>query len=243
MTTYPTPSECLAALRARDAAGEHIDFRHFWGHTQKNPHHVDAACFSQFFPARFVVDGVTYPAAEHFMMAEKARTFGDTESLDAILVASKPAEAKALGRGVTGFDEETWSAVRYDLVVRGNIAKFTQNKDMGQYLLSTGDSVLVEASPRDRIWGIGLGASNRDAWKPSLWKGTNLLGFALMEVRERLRQEGDASAVVAGGTDSAHVGEGPSEKRRRSGEDEPEDTPRSARGRTQKKRSVVQRGP
>jgi ribA/ribD-fused uncharacterized protein len=129
---------------------------------------------------------VHYATAEHFMMASKARLFGDDESLRAILAADSPADAKALGRGVRDYRDDAWAAARFDFVVEGNVAKFGQHADLASFLRATGDRVLVEASPRDVIWGIGLGASNPRAREPSQWRGANLLGFALMEVRSRL---------------------------------------------------------
>lgn len=139
---------------------------------------------SQWKGGSFVVDGVAYPTAEHFMMAEKARVFGDVETLGRVLEASGPAEAKALGRQVRGYVDAQWSAVRFGVVVRGNIAKFTQNKASRDVLLGTGDAVLVEVNPRDTIWGIGLGEDHPDVPHPRRWPGQNLLGFALMEVRD-----------------------------------------------------------
>ena len=119
------------------------------------------------------------------MMAEKARLF-DGSATDAILTASNPGEAKKLGRQIRNFDQAIWEAHRFEIVVRGNLAKFSQHGSLKQYLLGTGDRVLVEASPRDRIWGIGLSASDPAAPNPYDWKGLNLLGFALMAVREQL---------------------------------------------------------
>jgi hypothetical protein len=141
---------------------------------------------SQWWPVTFTVDGVSYPSAEHWMMAGKARLFGDEEGLAAVLRAASPGAVKAAGRKVCGFDEERWAAACYDIVVAGNLAKFGQHPDLRDFLLSTGEKVLVEASPYDRIWGIGMAATNADVERPSAWRGLNLLGFALMEVRERL---------------------------------------------------------
>jgi len=179
----------LETLRAWVRKGHRFDYLLFWGHRQKRAGVPDASCLSQWFSASFVVDGVKYATAEHWMMAGKARLFGDDEMLPAILEAPSPSEAKALGRRVRGFDEATWSDKRSRLVVEGNVAKFSQNAAMKQFLLNTGRRVLVEASPRDRIWGIGMGASNPDATKPQKWRGKNLLGFALMEARAQLGGE------------------------------------------------------
>lgn len=158
----------------------------FWGHTPKGGEAVGKHVFSQWFEARFTIDGVTYPTAEHWMMAEKARLFGDGETLARILAAGNPGAAKALGREVRGFDNERWNAARWEIVVRGNEAKFGHNPVLRDYLAATGDRVLVEASPVDRLWGIGLAQDDPRAENPELWRGLNLLGFALMEVRARL---------------------------------------------------------
>ncbi len=120
------------------------------------------------------------------MMASKARLFGDTATLERILGASHPKQAKDLGRSVADFDEEVWLSQRFDLVVAGNLAKFSQHPSLAEFLLGTGQRLLVEASPVDRIWGIGLAADSPDAQRPEHWRGLNLLGFALMQVRHRL---------------------------------------------------------
>ncbi len=159
----------------------------FWGHTPKQGGGVGKHVFSQWYEAPFTVDGVTYRTAEHWMMAEKARLFGDGEALARVLGAGNPGAAKQYGREVRGFDDARWEAARWDIVVRGNLAKFGQNAELGAFLANTGDRVLVEASPVDRIWGIGLAEDDARAQDPERWRGLNLLGFALMEVRGRLR--------------------------------------------------------
>jgi ribA/ribD-fused uncharacterized protein len=175
------------ALVAHVSSGSAVEYLLFWGHTPKHAGQTDASCLSQWFPAAFVVDRVPYATAEHFMMAEKARLFGDGAALAAILEARTPADAKALGRSVKGYDDDAWARARLAAVVRGNVAKFAQNAAMGAFLLGTGERVIVEASPRDRVWGIGMGASNPDARVPAKWQGRNLLGFALMAARDELR--------------------------------------------------------
>ncbi|MGJ5203315.1 NADAR family protein [Bradyrhizobium sp. HKCCYLR20261] len=97
-----------------------------------------------------------------------------------------PSQAKKLGREVRGFDDARWTAHRFDIAVRGNVAKFGQNPPLGQWLRSTAEAVLVEASPVDRIWGIGLAADDPRARDPLTWLGLNLLGFALMKARAAL---------------------------------------------------------
>jgi ribA/ribD-fused uncharacterized protein len=177
-------------LVRRTAAGEAFGYLFFWGHTPKavcRERAVDASCLSQWFPRAFEEGGVRYATAEHFMMAEKARLFGDREALEAILACRTPAEAKAHGRAVQGYDDAAWARARSQAVVRGNVAKFAAHEDLRAFLLGTGERILVEASPRDRIWGIGMGASNPDARDPARWRGQNLLGFALVAARAELR--------------------------------------------------------
>jgi len=159
----------------------------FWGHTPRQKGVVDKSCFSQWYPAAFAVAGDAYATAEHWMMAEKARLFGNDDVRQRIIAARHPDEAKKLGRQVTGFDPQVWDEQKYALVKTGNYQKFTQHPQLRDYLLTTGSRVLVEASPVDAIWGIGLAASHPDALQPARWPGQNLLGFALMEVRDQLR--------------------------------------------------------
>jgi ribA/ribD-fused uncharacterized protein len=156
----------------------------FWGHTQKKEGIIDKSCFSQWFPAAFTISGILYPTAEHWMMAKKAELFNNEETVKEILATEKPAVAKELGRKVRNFDAGKWSDASYQIVVEGNRQKFLQNNSLKDFLIRTGEQILVEASPVDAIWGIGLSQSDADASNPFKWKGTNLLGFALMEVRD-----------------------------------------------------------
>ena len=164
----------------------------FWGHQPAKDGSIGKSCFSQWFEAAFVVDGERYATAEHFMMAEKARLFGDETTRARALAARTPGEAKKLGRQVADFDEAVWLRERFGIVVRANHAKFSQNSPLGVYLMGTGERVLVEASPVDAVWGIGLAADDLNVARPGQWPGLNLLGFALMEVREALRGGVDA---------------------------------------------------
>lgn len=170
------------------AQGNKVKYLHFWGHTQKGEQ-VDASCLSQWFPATFVLDDVSYLTAEHYMMAQKARLFNDPVRLEAILACATPGEAKKLGRQVQNFNAERWNKHCFDYVVQGNIGKFGQNPALKTFLLNTKDRVLVEASPRDRIWGIGMGKNNPNANHPEHWRGRNQLGFALMMARQALRDQ------------------------------------------------------
>lgn len=163
--------------------------RCFYGHKTRPDGQLTDAVFSQFYPCEFTIDGQRYRWAEQWMMAGKARVFGDETALKKILTASGPGACKKLGRQVRGFDDNTWRAARFEIVTLGNIAKFGQDPRLRDYLLATGEAILVEASPRDRIWGIGLAASDPDAEDPARWRGQNLLGFALTRARAVLRGE------------------------------------------------------
>lgn len=178
--------ESLESLLAALDAGARPVYLFFWGHHPKREGDVDKSCLSQWWPVQFQMDGIVYPSAEHYMMAEKARLFGDESTRQRILTAASPGEAKSLGRQVAGFDEARWAAERVALVVRGNRAKFGQNPALAAWLRSTAPRILVEASPQDRVWGIGLAASHPDAENPRRWQGNNLLGFALMQVRREM---------------------------------------------------------
>jgi ribA/ribD-fused uncharacterized protein len=177
----------VASLVHSIQEGARPEYFFFWGHRASAGYSVGKWCLSQWWTAAFQIDGVTYRTAEHFMMAEKARLFGDESAVRNILSAPDPGTAKQHGRAVRGFDESAWRAVRYRLVVAGNTAKFRQHPALASFLLSTGGDVLVEASPLDTIWGIGLAHDSVDARSPERWRGLNLLGFALMEVRAALR--------------------------------------------------------
>jgi len=176
----------VADLVEHVAAGKPVEYLFFWGHRPHPSGQPGPNCLSQWWPAPFTVDGVHYRSAEHWMMAEKARLFGDERSAAAIIAAESPKEAKALGRSVRGFDGARWETAAFDIVVRGSIAKFGQDPQLRDYLVGTGDAVLVEASPLDAIWGIGLAADDPRAGRPEEWPGRNLLGFALMEARRDL---------------------------------------------------------
>lgn len=184
----------LNDLKKACESGEKFKFLFFWGHTPAADGHINEACLSQWWSCHFQVEGVEYSCAEQYMMAEKARMFGDQEMLACIMGTSYPKEMKAYGRAVAGFDKDTWEKECYEIVKRGNKAKFSQNPELLGFLTGTKNRILVEASPRDRIWGIGMGKANPDAQDPLKWRGINLLGFALTEVRDLLTKErGDAT--------------------------------------------------
>ena len=173
----------VASLRSSFNSGENLRYIFFWGH-QIGKAGITASCFSQWYRAPFIIEGLRFPTAEHFMMAEKASLFGDQESREKILQAPDPRGAKALGRQVRGFDEAVWIRHRFPIALRANRAKFAQNPALGQFLQESGKRVLVEASPVDRVWGVGLAQDDKRITNPNLWRGLNLLGFALMQVRD-----------------------------------------------------------
>jgi ribA/ribD-fused uncharacterized protein len=159
----------------------------FWGHHRSKDGKIGISCLSQWFDIHFVIDNVRYLTAEHWMMSEKAKAFNDLELLPEILTAKTPEIVKTLGRRIKNFDGKIWDKHKYECVKKGNFHKFNQNSELKTYLISTGDKILVEASPFDKIWGIGLGKENPDSVNPEKWQGQNLLGFALMEVRDELK--------------------------------------------------------
>ncbi|MER5469205.1 NADAR family protein [Streptomyces sp. NPDC002685] len=184
---------CMGKIDTREAlvsavqSGTRVKYLHFWGHRPSPDGRLGSSCLSQWWPSPFVVDNVGYATAEHWMMASKARLFGDAEAERQAIEAPDPALAKKAGRLVRGFDNAVWERERFEIVVQGSVHKFSAHPGLRSFLLGTGGRVLVEASPMDRIWGIGLAATDEGASDPRRWRGPNLLGFALMEARERLR--------------------------------------------------------
>ena len=168
-------------------ADEKRDFVLFWGHRPSKDGMITKSCLSQWWKCRFEYEGKSYCCMEQFMMAAKAELFNDREVLGKILSEEEPGAIKDLGRKVRGFDPKIWDSYKYTIVFRGNLLKFGQNIELREYLISTGDSVLAEASPYDGIWGIKLSESDERAKNPYRWCGENLLGFALMEVRDSLK--------------------------------------------------------
>lgn len=179
-------------LRTAIQNGATPKYLFFWGHTPSPDGSITKSCFSQWWESPFIIGDVVYKTAEHFMMASKAALFRDEEIREKILATPHPKQAKDFGRKVRGFEEEPWVKERFQLVVTGNLAKFSQSEPLRNFLLGTGERVLVEASPMDRIWGIGLAKDDINAERPENWKGLNLLGFALMEARNLLRQNRSA---------------------------------------------------
>lgn len=150
----------------------------FWGGT-----------YSQWMPSIFEIDGVQYNCAEQYMMAKKAYMFRDYDALSKIMGTTDPRKQKQFGRQVKGFDKVEWEKHCRKFVYQANYAKFTQNPKMLKELMATGDKEIVEASPEDTIWGIGMHENDPDVLDKSKWLGTNWLGIAIMEVRETLSKE------------------------------------------------------
>ena len=141
---------------------------------------------SQWQRSPFVVGGVAFTHAEQFMMYAKALLFGDRDAAAAVLDAPTPREQQAIGRAVRGYDEAVWVLFREGVVYQANYARFSQNPDQRELLFATRGTTLVEASPHDRVWGIGLAADDPRASDRSQWRGLNLLGQALTQVRDAL---------------------------------------------------------
>lgn len=173
------------ALIAHIDQGNDVEYLFFWLQSKKKDI-LGADCFSQWYQAPFTVNDILYRTAEHYMMAQKARLFGDEEIHAKILASTSARAVKELGRQIKNFDQPVWEQHRFNIVVVGNKAKFSQHDQLKAFLLSTGSKIIVETSPLDPVWGIGLAEDDPAAQDPRQWKGLNLLGFALMQVREGL---------------------------------------------------------
>jgi ribA/ribD-fused uncharacterized protein len=146
--------------------------------------------FSNFYPCTFS-DGndVRFNCSEQYMMHGKAVLFDpDNKIVDSILAENLPTKIKRLGRRVKNFVDTIWDDHKFEIVYQGNLLKFSQNEELKQVLLGTGNKIIVEASPRDKIWGIGLSREAAQKIDPSEWPGQNLLGQVLMRCRKELRK-------------------------------------------------------
>lgn len=155
----------------------------FWGNKQKFPE------FSNWYKSEFILNGIKFVNVEQAMMYQKAKLFGDEAIATKILACTNPMLIKGMGRKVAKFDPKIWDKMKYKIVYDACFAKFTQDLKLTDLLLSTGCCPIAEASPKDRIWGIGIAADHPDASDPSKWDqhGQNLLGKAIMEVRHNIR--------------------------------------------------------
>lgn len=140
---------------------------------------------SNWYLSAFTINGITFSSMEQYMMYRKACTFHDYGIANAVLATDDVAEIKALGRKVANYDERCWNGIRQIVVYEGLLQKFAQNDDLQEQLRETGNALLAECAVQDRIWGIGLSMHDPNRLDPSLWKGQNLLGYALMQVRDR----------------------------------------------------------
>lgn len=141
---------------------------------------------SNWYPSRFIANGISFSSMEQYMMYKKAICFKDKNIATQILDTKDVAKIKKLGRQVSGYDDHYWNGLRQIIIYQGLYEKFSQNKDLKELLLKTGDSILAECTVKDKIWGIGLSMKDSDRLEQSKWKGQNLLGYALMMVRDRL---------------------------------------------------------
>ena len=148
-----------------------------------------ADIYSNWHPAKFQICGMVFHNSEQYMMVQKALLMGDTATAELMMNEKDPRKLKAMGRAVKKYDESLWVAHRLEIMVDGCYAKFRQNAPLMEQLLATGEKTIVEASPYDKIWGIGLSENDPRVENKSSWCGLNLLGEALMIVRARLAEE------------------------------------------------------
>lgn len=160
------------------------DFCFFWGHQPSKDGLISESCLSQWWRCTFMENQILFCCTEQYMMYWKAILFEDYEYSQKILCSKDPKEIKEYGRLIRGFDDNKWNEKKSNIVLRGNILKFSQNTELKQFLVDTKDKILVEASPYDKIWGIGMKKNMKGILEPSKWKGLNLLGFILMDVRK-----------------------------------------------------------
>ena len=147
-----------------------------------------ASPFSNWHPSKFKIEGITFENAEQYMMCSKAMTMRDFETAKKILATSDPRTIKALGKEVKNFNSALWDSVKFNVVFSGCMAKFSQNENLKKALLDTGDKELCEASPYDKIWGLGVDEQTAKTTPPETWPGENLLGKVLMKVRDELKK-------------------------------------------------------
>ena len=177
----------LEKLRKDFNAGKKIDFLFFYGHTNDKKE-VTKSSLSQWYIKDFRDNDLVFNCMEKYMMYNKALLFDDKDIANEILNTNQPKAIKELGRKVKNFNDELWDKMKYKIVFTGNYYKFSQNADLRNFLLSTKNKVLVEASPYDKVWGIKMKYDDENIENPFCWKGENLLGFALMEARDEIKR-------------------------------------------------------
>lgn len=166
--------------------GNDDDFIFFWGHTPSKDGSITETCLSQWWNCNFYENGIMFCCAEQYMMYKKALLFSDFEYAQKIVQCNDAKKIKEYGRLVRNFDEKIWNDNKHSIVMQGNLLKFSQNSELKDYLLHTNLKILVEASPYDKIWGIGMKKGTNGILNPQNWKGENLLGFIIMDIRDRL---------------------------------------------------------
>ena len=145
--------------------------------------------FSNWYMSDFEYEGIKFSSLEQYMMYKKAEVFGDESSAAKIRNTHDPNKVKSLGRGVKNYNDTVWNGLRQIIVYEGLYAKFSQNDELKEKLLATGEDILAEASGTDLIWGTGLSMTDENRFDMSKWKGQNLMGFSLMELRNRLKKD------------------------------------------------------
>ena len=177
----------LSKLKTDFNKGKKIDFLFFYGHTN-DKNEITKSSLSQWYIKDFKENNLTFNCMEKYMMYNKALLFDDKKIAEEILNNNQPKAIKELGRKVSNFKDEIWDKVKYTIILKGNYYKFSQNNDLRNFLLNTKNKVLVEASPYDKVWGIKMKYDNENIENPFFWQGENLLGFALMEVRDEIKK-------------------------------------------------------
>lgn len=180
------PEYSVDTVKEEMEAGIEREKIFFWGHHSSDNGVIGKECLSQWYMSDFYVGHIKYCCMEQYMMSKKALLFGDDETNKKIMEAADQKTIKQLGREVKAFDEEIWNKFKRPIVLTGSYYKFSQHDRLRRYLLGTGEALLAEASPYDTIWGIGMDAKEASRCTVNEWRGTNLLGFALMEVRDEL---------------------------------------------------------
>ncbi len=160
------------------------EYLFFYGHKSTERF----GCFSNFFSSNFTVDGKNYNCSEQYFMKKKQEMFDPTnnELANNIMNTTSPFDIKKFGRQVKNYNDDRWNQARYEIMVEALVAKFSQNPELSKILLSTGNKKVCETTSKDVIWAIGLDMDDPNRFDETKWKGQNLLGKALMEVRDKL---------------------------------------------------------